>query len=587
MQSLGRFRGIVLLGMGLVACAAAPWPAQAQDAARLEAIEQRIQAVRQEIKALKRALAARDGQLRAARDAAAAARSQAATAQAGAAAPGIVPMGAVPMGAVPVGAVPVGAVPMGAAAAPTDSRQVAEGPPPAASGPQLLTATGKLGQFRLGGITVTLGGYAESAGIFRSRNQVADLGSGWNTGMPLANNPLYYQHELRGSARGSRMLMLLESQPDRVSKVSAYGEVDFLGAAPTANSGEANGYTPRLRQAYATYERSDWGLHVLAGQTWSLLTPNRLGIDPRQQELLLRIDAAYVPGYTWTRAPQLRIVKDFEDRKFWLGLSFESPQATYYVGPNGTGSQGGSVNYANPGGEGFYSGTPHSSDLFPDLVLKAAADTGFGHYEVYGLSRVLNASVSTLGNARHKDVLAGGIGASAYLHLVPERVELQASVLAGQGIGRYGSGQLPDATIGISGAPVALPEIAALVGLIGHPTPTVDVYAYLGTEQAGARAFEVNGKGYGYGSPAYSNAGCDVLLSPVACVGNTAGITQATGGFWWRFLQGDAGTMQAGAQYSYTRRQIFAGIGGAPHTDNNIVIVSFRYFPFQPYRQPR
>jgi hypothetical protein len=47
---------------------------------------------------------------------------------------------------------------------------------------------------------------------------------------------------------------------------------------------------------------------------------NGEGIIPRKEVTPLTIDAQYVPGFTWARQPQFRIVKDF-DKKFWLGLS--------------------------------------------------------------------------------------------------------------------------------------------------------------------------------------------------------------------------------------------------------------------------
>jgi hypothetical protein len=39
--------------------------------------------------------------------------------------------------------------------------------------------------------------------------------------------------------------------------------------------------------------------------------------------------------------------------------------------------------------------------------------------------------------------------------------------------------------------------------------------------------------------------------------------------------------MQLGAQYAYLRRNIFPGVGGEPAANENIVMVSFRYYPFQ------
>ena len=44
---------------------------------------------------------------------------------------------------------------------------------------------------------------------------------------------------------------------------------------------------------------------------------------------------------------------------------------------------------------------------------------------------------------------------------------------------------------------------------------------------------------------------------------------------------GSYGRMRIGLQYSYTNDKAFAGVGGAPHTDDNMVFTSFRYYPFQ------
>ena len=46
----------------------------------------------------------------------------------------------------------------------------------------------------------------------------------------------------------------------------------------TANNRESNSYTPRIRQAYFAYDDDNWHNHFSAGQMWSLLTQNRVGI---------------------------------------------------------------------------------------------------------------------------------------------------------------------------------------------------------------------------------------------------------------------------------------------------------------------
>ena len=176
---------------------------------------------------------------------------------------------------------------------------------------------------------------------------------------------------------------------------------------------------------------------------------------------------------------------------------------------------------------------------------------------------------------------AGGAGAGTLLPIIPGLLDFRASFLAGYGIGRYGAGGLPDATIKPDGSPAPIPEVQALIGVVGHPTPPVEVYGYIGTEQASRTSYTVAGKGYGYGSSLFSNAGCSTELSPLACVGNTSSLTQGTVGAYWKFLHGNFGTMQVGAQYSYTKRNIFSGVGGSPSTDENVVLLNFKYLPFE------
>ena len=438
-----------------------------------------------------------------------------------------------------------------------------------------------MGTFRLGGVTVTLGGFVEAASIFKTRNEVADVGSNFNTGIPFSQAALNHENEFRESAHQSRISLLVQGDVDAREKLAAYFETDFQSAGTSSNSVESNSYTLRIRQAYATYDNSAWGLHVLGGQSWSLLTPQKVGITPRQEDVPLSIDAQYVVGFDWTRQPQLRVFGDFLDHKLWAGLSLESPQAVFSVGPNGTGVVGGTANVSNPGGSGLNSTANYSDDVAPDVIAKVAWDPGFGHYEAYGLLRFLHDRVSRVGDGTNHTTAAGGGGFATVIPIIGKALEFHGNVLAGYGIGRYGSAQLPDATLSQSGAPTPLPEVEALAGLVAHPAPTVDLYAYVGTEQVGRRSFTAGGKGYGYGSPIYVNTGCSVELSTLPCQANTSGVVEGTVGAWWRFLHGPYGTAEVGSQYEYVRRSTFSGVGGSPSTDDNILLFSSRYLPFQ------
>lgn len=53
-------------------------------------------------------------------------------------------------------------------------------------------------------------------------------------------------------------------------------------------------------------------------------------------------------------------------------------------------------------------------------------------------------------------------------------------------------------------------------------------------------------------------------------------------GFWHDLYKGNFGRVRVGAQYEYVKREAFEGIGGAPTTDNNIILTSIRYYPWGP-----
>ncbi len=193
---------------------------------------------------------------------------------------------------------------------------------------QQETGTGNGGglAFNMSGISVNIGGFIEAAGLYRTRDENSDIGSTFN-GIPLRNNPAYYEDESRFSARQSRLSILVQGSPCPTLHLSGYYEMDFLGDAQTGNSTESNSYNMRIRHLYTTADWDTYGLHLLGGQTWSLATMNAKGIIPRTEDVPLTIDAQYVPGFDWTRQPQFRLVKDW-DKTWWLGVSVENPQST-------------------------------------------------------------------------------------------------------------------------------------------------------------------------------------------------------------------------------------------------------------------
>jgi hypothetical protein len=432
---------------------------------------------------------------------------------------------------------------------------------------------GKKG-IQIGAVTVTPGGFIEAAGIYRNKNMASDVGQAFNS-VPFGNVSNDHLSESRFTARQSRLSLLATSDVDSNTHLGAYYEMDFLGAAGTANSKESNSYNLRIRNIYATIDWDDLGLHLLGGQSWSLATLYSSGLTPRQEDVPLTIDAQYVVGFNWTRQPGFRIVKDF-DKTLWLGLSVENAQTTQTGSfPSGAGFQ----NTSSAVGGGLFDtdtgAVNYTNDAGPDIIAKAAWEPGWGHYEVYGIARFFRDRA----NFQNKTDVGGGVGAGMILPIIPKMLDFQLSGLVGQGIGRYGSGQLPDVTYGPDGSTHPLTEYHLLAGVIGHPTPSLDLYGYGGLEHAD-RWSVPGASGYGYGNPLSSNAGCQTEGSALSCTANTRDLMEGTAGFWWKFYQGDFGSVRWGAQYEYVARNVWGGVGGGGTADNNIFMTSFRFYPF-------
>ena len=109
----------------------------------------------------------------------------------------------------------------------------------------------------------------------------------------------------------------------------------------------------------------------------------------------------------------------------------------------------------------------------------------------------------------------------------------------------------------------------------------LQTYVQQKLEKAKANFANVGTVPFGYGNPLYNNTGCFTENTPAAtCNGNTREVRQITAGIYDTIYQGNYGTLKAGVQYSYTQRFAFAGVGGAPKTDDNIVMTQIRYYPF-------
>ena len=430
------------------------------------------------------------------------------------------------------------------------------------------------GSFMLGSVRLTLGGYIDLTGYYRSRNENRGTGTGYNSIPFDGPTPQGNSGELGLSAEQTRLSLKVEAPVGDDSRIVGYGEMDFNNGAGGANSVQSNSYTPRLRQAWGQYEDSSWQAYFLAGQAWTLATPFKKGLDPLGTWQPPTIDHNYMVGYTYLRVPMVRAVKGFDN--FWLGLEVNTPQTVF----GGTAAvPTGQAAYAGySGATGLNPQVNYSVNVAPDIVAKLAADTRFGHFDVFGIARWFRDQVSFGTTSVNYDAFGGGFGASAFVP-ISQWVDLMGNVTYGSGIGRYGAAGLPDVTFLPNGGVTTLPQGMGTAGGIVHAIPKVlDLYGYYGWNWVGASYFP----GGGYGNPAFDNTGC---FNPNAggsnCAGNTQTLTEITLGLNWNMLSGKFGTVRSGLQYSNIVRTAYYGVGGAPSAAENLVMVNFRYIPFE------
>ena len=517
------------------------------------------------------------------------------------------------------------------------------------------------------GITITPGGFLAAETVFRNKATGSDINTGLNN-IPLPGNPGSQTTEVNASARQSRLSMLAEGKLDSVT-LAGYVEADFLGAGITSNNNESNSYVFRVRQAFGQ-ARFDSGWQITGGQMWSLATETKKATDNRTEATPLTIDPQYTVGFSWARQDGVRVSKTFgQDVKLTLAASVEASNTTLTVHGNPTATIPATANtvitdgvttvnvpvtstttfnnflVGQPGlSAGLYNPTgTYAYNKTPDFLFKAALDPHFGHFEVFGIvstfrDRVypcfaahgaitltfpagdgtnlpgvvapavdctLTGSTNPTSGAFNDSRTGGGIGANGRISIA-KKVDIGLHVLGGEGVGRYGTAGLPDATVRPDGTLALVRSYQALGTLEFHPNPKLDIYAYVGGEYAGRTTFN-NGK-TGYGNFARRDDGCSVETLPLAapaaainttavlgsngfipgalsnCDGDTRNILEGTIGFWYRFYNGPKGRMQFGMQYSYVDRNTWSGVGATagstadPHGIDNMVFTSMRYY---------
>ena len=446
------------------------------------------------------------------------------------------------------------------------------------------------------GITLTPGGFAAAETIYRTKATGGDIPTAFSS-LPYEGSDDYLLSEFYGSGRQSRLSVMAEGKTSW-GTLRGYVEADFLGTGISSNNNQSNSYVLRQRVVWGSAEtNSRW--KFAGGQMWSMATEDRKGLSNDSGDIMvpLTIDPNYVTGFVWTRQYGFRVVKTFKNVAF--GIAAENPQLLYSASLAGNtpyavlgmaGQNGGNYNaaisssspttyienYTNqklPDSAGNVVNSPvaeyatvaantnianYAFNVAPDVIVKAAVDPGWGHWEVFGIARFAHETVfpgvttnstkyggqkdiatgavvtaaSTTAGAYENSLVLGGIGASMRVPLLPHNgLTFGAKGLVGPGMGRYGATTLSDVTANAAGELEPIHNVSGLFTLESTPTKRLTLYANYGGDYAGREDF---GTGNTFASTLGSPTAefCPTTAGSFACTATPTSADVAAGGTW-------------------------------------------------------
>jgi hypothetical protein len=444
-------------------------------------------------------------------------------------------------------------------------------PPP----PAQQTASETPLQFKLGDAYFTPVGFMDMTSVTRSTNPGSGIGTNFGS-IPYGNTQTGSLTESRLSPQNSRIGMRIDTGFSDY-KVMGYWESDFLGQLGNPPNGglavSSNPYVFRLRLFWVDVQKGK--SEFLAGQSWSLMTPNRRGISPLPGDIFYSqdIDVNYQLGLTWGRIPGFRYVYHPSD-KVAFGVAIENSE------PYAGGGNGGSAIIAPSAIAGIL-GTQVNNGasqitaaaLHPDIIAKLAFDPSKRfHAEIAGVE-ITNKIANPASNPAFQTFTKVGGGGSINLGFdIMPNVRVLTNNFYSAGGGRYIFGQAPDFMIRSDGSMSLIHSASTATGLEITAGKTLLYGYYGGVYIAKNMALDANGKtSIGYGS--ISSDGQNRAIQEVTFGTNT---TLAKSPKW--------GALNLMFQYSYLQRNPWLAATGAPANAHlSMGFVNLRYtLPGQP-----
>jgi hypothetical protein len=462
------------------------------------------------------------------------------------------------------------------APAPTPAANPAPNPDPA-QGPDTTPASSPL-QLHIGDATITPVGFMDFTNVFRSAASGAGIGSSFGS-IPYNSTATARLTEDRENLQNSRIGFRADAMVHD-THVIGYFEGDFLGTVAsngTNASVSSNSFLFRMRLYWVDLRKNQF--EVLAGQSWSLITPGRNGISPLPSDIFYTqdMDTNYNVGLMWGRIPQLRFVYH-PTTTVAAAVSFEEPDQ--YIG----GSSGGgaiayptspaniATNYANQLDNGALGSPTTTPELMPDVIAKLAFDPKIGslsqHIEFVGLERQFKVfNPVTNGNAGQK-FSATGAGVAFNMNLaLAKQFHFVTNNFYGDGGGRYMFGQAPDLIVRADGSLSPIHDAATVTGFEAPISPNFMLDAYYGDYYIGRNvAIDTAGKLVGYGYTGSANS-------------QNRNIQEGTIGFTETFWKDPKyGALSLIFQYSYLNRDPWYVAANAPKdAHNSTVYFDLRY----------
>ena len=422
-------------------------------------------------------------------------------------------------------------------------------------------------QLKVGNTTIMPVGFMDLTADWKDKNAGGSLGSSFGS-IPYNNAATSKLSEFRFSPQNSRLGFRVDGNWKDAHFIG-YNEFDFLGQSGATNLSVTNGaFVPRIRLYWVDVRKNKF--EFLAGQSWSMLTPNRNGISALPGDLFYSqvIDVNYMAGLTWTRQPGVRFLYHPSER-VTMGVSFENPDQ--YIGGSGGGSTVvlPSALSTLPGSQlDNASNVQTIPNLHPDIIAKIAFDpSAKAHIEVAGIERTFKVW-NPLTNA-YSAKTGGGGSVNANVQLV-KNFRLVTNNYWSDGGGRYLFGQAPDVAVRADGSVSPIHSGGTVDGLEAVVHKNTLLYAYYGGIYVGRNVVvDANGTSLvGYGYRGSSNS-------------QNRAIQEVTFGFN-QTLWKDAryGALNFMGQYEYLMRAPWywaANVAGGKGTHDNTMYLDIRY----------